>query len=79
MSTRALEDLLEDVLESNKQLLQELRKLRTGDLVARLSEADREEIAARVHERVDERLAPLDDDEAEGAPARRGRAGYFKR
>ena len=79
MSTRPLEDLLEDVLESNKQLLEEIRKLRTGELVARLSEADREEIAHRVHERIDERLAPLDNDDAEGAPRPRGRAGYFKR
>jgi hypothetical protein len=78
MSDR-LENLLEDAIESTRALTIEIRKLRTGDLVARLSEADREEIAARVHERIDERLAPLEDDDAEGAPRGRGRPGYFRR
>jgi hypothetical protein len=80
MTDRELE-LLEDVLASNAALLQEIRKLRTGELVARLSEADRDQIAAQVFERVDERLAPLDDDQhTDGAPRRRGRgsSGYFR-
>jgi hypothetical protein len=74
-----LEQLLEDVLESTNELRQELRRLRTGELVARLSDADREEIANQVFERVDERLAPLDDTDTEGSPRPRARGGYFKR
>lgn len=78
MSDR-LEQLLEDVLELGGELRGELRKLRTGELVARLSEADRDHIAAQVFERVDERLAPLDDDEPEGSPRPRQRGRYYKR
>jgi hypothetical protein len=72
--------LLEDVLDAASELRAELHRLRTGNLVARLSEADREEIAQRVHERIDERLAPHDDPDHDGAPTRRqrGRSRYFR-
>ena len=79
MSNDRLEQLLEDVLDLGTELRKELRLLRTGELVARLSEADREDITNRVFEKVDERLAPLDDDEPEGAPRPRRQGRYFKR
>jgi hypothetical protein len=66
------EETAHDLLEALAELRSELRRIRRDGLVARLSEAEREEIADRVFERVDERLAPAeiaDDD----APTRRGR------
>lgn len=54
-------DLLEDVLARCEELRVELRRLRTGDLVARLSDREREEIAQRVFELVDAQLLPDDD------------------
>jgi len=63
--------LLEDVIDTVEELRRELRRLRTGELVARLSEADREEIARRVYERVDERLAPRELAQDEAPPRRR--------
>jgi hypothetical protein len=71
-----------DLREAIDELLAELRRLRRGGLVARLSGAEREEIADRVFERVDERLAPAEagaasDDEPPGRGS--GSRRYFGR
>ena len=66
------DELARDLLEALNELRGELRRIRRDGLVARLSEAEREEIAGRVYERVDERLAPAEL-AADDAPARRGK------
>lgn len=71
-----------DLLAALEELRGELRRIRREGLVARLSEAEREEIAGRVYERVDERLAPADADDVDDAPRpghRRPAGRYFGR
>jgi hypothetical protein len=63
--------------ETGRELVRELRRLRSGELVARLSEAERQEIAARVADRLEpllrQRQAPVD--ETPKRPRRRRRLG----
>jgi hypothetical protein len=63
-----------------RELLAELRRLRRDGIVARLSEAEREEIALRVFERVDERLAPADAEQVQDEPprARKSASKFFR-
>lgn len=63
------------LLEAIDELRSELARIRRQGLVARLSDAEREEIADRVFERVDERLAPADSADLDDAPARRRTSG----
>lgn len=72
------EETAGDLLEALGELRAELRKIRRDGLVARLSEAEREEISRRVFERVDERLAPADVRGGDDAPGRGG-GSYFKK
>lgn len=71
-------DLTEDtgraLLEALEEIRGELRQLRRTGVVARLSEAEREEVAERVFERVDARLAPAETrGSADDAPRERGK------
>jgi hypothetical protein len=65
------------LLEALGELRAELRRIRRGGLVARLSDAERDEIARQVYERIDERLAPAADRDLDDAP--RGDRGFFKK
>lgn len=68
-----------DLLEALNDLRQELRAVRREGLVARLSETERELIAARVFERVDERLAPAESDQLDEHPRHRDTRRFGRR
>jgi hypothetical protein len=57
--------MTEEELEAIEALTRELRRVRAGELVARLSEAERQEIAARVADRLEpilrQRSAPTEE------------------
>lgn len=74
------DDQAAELVEAMDELRAELRRIRRDGLVARLSEAERDEIARQVFERVDERLAPVDDRNGDETPGRQGPGGrYFRR
>ena len=62
-----------------RELTHEIRRLRHGDLVARLTPAEMDELARRIADRLDERGDARSKDQApiDSAPARRRRRGYF--
>lgn len=64
-----------DLLEAMNELRSELRRLKRDGIVARLSDAEREDIARRVYERVDTRLAPADARALDDAPRARRKFG----
>jgi hypothetical protein len=79
-----LERLLAEVRDETRMLRRELRGLRAGELVARLTEAERQAIANHVLDRLDERFAHERQAAAEQAPSRnaakgRGTCRYFDR
>jgi len=79
MSEHELE-LLADVLAEVKKLRGELRAVKANGIVARLSPAERHEVAVEVFEMVDERLAPPDVKRVDEAPrGRRHRGKFFER
>jgi hypothetical protein len=74
------DELAAELLEEIRALRRAIRELQHGDLVARLTEAERQAIANHVLDRLDERLhaerAPATDTPPRRAK-RRGRRGYF--
>lgn len=63
-----IEILLTGVLEQTRKLRADLRRLEEGDLVARLSAAERQAIAREVLDRLDERFARERQAAAESPP-----------
>jgi hypothetical protein len=74
------DDQAAELLEAIDELRAELRRIRRDGLVARLSQAERDEIAAQVFERVDERLAPAETRQGDEPPRKRagGGKGFFR-
>jgi hypothetical protein len=64
----------DELLGEVRKLRHELRQLRHGDLVARLTEAERQAIADLILDRLDERFAADRKAAAEQTPLRRARA-----
>jgi len=62
-----------------RELTHEIRRLRHGDLVARLTPAEMDELARRIADRLDERYNShaASKPPADTPPARRRRRGYF--
>ena len=77
-------ELLTELLDEVRNLRRQLRELHHGDLVARLTEAERHAIAELVTDRLDERLASERRDLTDKPPGRasrpkgRGVRGYFE-
>ena len=75
-------DALRELNESILELRRELRKTRTGELAARLTEAERDDIAARVADRLEPALGRVCKHSSRGErpPARaEKRPGIFRR
>jgi hypothetical protein len=66
-------ELAEALLEELRLTRKALRELRHGDLVARLTEAERHAIADLVCDRIDERLASERHSQLDTPPARAAR------
>jgi hypothetical protein len=69
----------EELVKELRELRRELRRIRDGELVARLTEAERQAIANHVLDRLDERFAAERKQAAEQAPKRAASKGRGKR
>lgn len=66
------DDAARDLLAAIDELRGELRRLKRDGIVVRLSDPERDEIARRVFDLLDQRLAPADT-AADDAPRQTGR------
>jgi hypothetical protein len=76
-ASRELEQRLENLHVLAGELLTELRRARRGELTVRIPDHQLDEIAHRVLERVDERLAPREIP-TDPAPATRRKRGLLR-